>query len=497
MELVTGLSDFISAVVLGVIFLAFMVVFFVAIMDNSQKSHSILRNYPFVGRFRYWLESVGEFLRQYFFALDREELPFNRAQRSWVYRAAKDIDNTVAFGSSMDLTKPGNYVFLNSAYPILENDHLQEPITIGPDCPNPYTPNGFFHISGMSFGAISQNAVLALSAGAKKAGCWMNTGEGGLSPYHLKGGADIVFQIGTAKYGVRNERGELDEEKLHLVASHDMVKMFELKLSQGAKPGKGGILPAVKVTEEIAMIRGIPAGVASISPNRHPEIDSAESLLAMTNRVRKITGKPVGFKFVMGDKDWLEDLCQVINEQGKDQAPDFITLDSGDGGTGAAPLPLMDCVGLPLRQSLPILDDILNSHGLRERIRIVASGKLINPSQVAAALALGADFCVSARGFMFSLGCIQSLQCNKNTCPTGVATQNHHLQRGLVPADKAERVYHFRKNMEKEVAIIAHSCGVETPRQLQRHQVCMITEGGNIANLGELYPRQDSKKNHE
>lgn len=486
MQWVAGLSDVLTAIVLGLVLVAMVVVFFIAIMDNSQKSHAILRNYPFVGRFRYWLESVGEFLRQYFFALDREELPFNRAQRSWVYRAAKDIDNTVAFGSSEDLTKPGNYVFLNSAFPVLDNGHGIEPLTIGPNAKQPYTPKCFYNISGMSFGAISKNAVLALSKGANKAGCWMNTGEGGLSPYHLEGGADIVFQIGTAKYGVRDANGNLDENRLKEVADKDAVKMFEIKLSQGAKPGKGGILPGVKVTEEIATIRGIPVGKSSISPNRHVEIDSADALLDMIARVRRVTGKPVGIKFVMGDSDWLETLFTAINQQGEASAMDFITLDGGDGGTGAAPLSLIDNVGLPLRVSLPRLDGLLKQYGLRDRIRIIASGKLINATQVAAAMAMGADYCVSARGFMFSLGCIQSLQCNKNTCPTGVATQNHRLQRGLVPSAKAERVYHFQKNMEKEVTTIAHSCGVASPRDLKSNQVSVVTQGGKIVQLSEL-----------
>ncbi|MCG8673543.1 MAG: FMN-binding glutamate synthase family protein [Pseudomonadales bacterium] len=495
MSLIAGLSDIISAIVLGVVLLFLVVIFFVVLIDNHQKSHTILRNYPFVGRFRYWLESVGEFLRQYFFALDREELPFNRAQRSWVYRAAKNIDNTVAFGSSQDLTKPGTYIFLNSAFPNLSNSHDTPTLTIGEGCESPYTPEHFFNISGMSFGAISKNAVLALSRGAKKSGCWMNTGEGGLSPYHLEGGADVIYQIGTAKYGVRNEQGELDDDKLRLVASHSAVKMFEIKLSQGAKPGKGGILPAVKVSHEIAEIRGIPLGKASLSPNRHADIANAADLLAMIASVRNVTGKPVGIKFVMGDKQWLHDLFELINNTGPDSAMDFITLDSGDGGTGAAPQALMDSVGLPLKESLPTLVDLLHDYGLKDRVRVIASGKLVTASQVAAAMAMGADFCVSARGFMFSLGCIQALQCNKNTCPTGIATQNPRLQRGLDPINKADRVHHFHNNMEKEVSIISHSCGVDNPRELRRNHVSMVLEGGKIINLEELYPGDKDKTN--
>jgi glutamate synthase domain-containing protein 2 len=340
----------------------------------------------------------------------------------------------------------------------------------------------------MSFGAISKPAVLALSKGSAKAGNWMNTGEGGLSPYHLEGGADIVFQVGTAKYGVRNEAGELDDDKLREVAAHDQVKMIELKLSQGAKPGKGGILPGEKVTEEIAKIRGIPVGEASISPNRHPEVDSAEDLLDMINRIRDVTGLPVGFKSVVGAYGWIEELCDLIVERGIESAPDFITVDSGDGGTGAAPMSLIDCVGLPIRESLPIVVDIINRYGLDDRIHIIASGKLITPAEAAAALCIGADFVQSARGFMFSLGCIQALQCNKNTCPTGIATHDKDLQHGLVVADKVERVYHYSKSMHKEIGIIAHSCGVREPRQLKRFHCRVVQDDGRSVPLDEIYP---------
>ena len=247
-----------------------LVMYFV---DRNQTKQTIRRNYPVIGRFRYLFEHVGEFFRQYFFAMDREELPFNRAQRSWIYRAAKNIDCTVAFGSSKDLTKPGAIIFVNTPYPTLDEDAVENSaIIIGPDCPTPFSTKSIVNISGMSYGALSKPAVRALSNGAKLAGCWMNTGEGGLSSWHLEGGCDIVFQIGTAKYGVRDAQGKLSAEKLRQIAAHENVRMFELKLSQGAKPGKGGILPAAKVSAEIAAIRGIPEGEASISPNRHPEI---------------------------------------------------------------------------------------------------------------------------------------------------------------------------------------------------------------------------------
>lgn len=469
--------------------LTVLIVIVVFILDVTQTKQAIRRNYPVVGHFRYLFEHLGEFFRQYFFAMDREELPFNRAQRSWAYRAAKNLDNTVAFGSTRDLRPPGTVLFVNCPFPTLGKDAVEpEKVTIGSGCANPYTHSSFFNISGMSFGAISKPAVLALSNGARMAGSWMNTGEGGLSPYHLEGGADIVFQIGTAKYGVRDDDGNLDDEKLRAVAAHEQVKMFEIKLSQGAKPGKGGILPGGKVTEEIARIRGIKVGHDSISPNRHPDIDSNEELLNMIDHIRTVTGKPVGFKAVIGAYGWLDNLFQEINEIGIASAPDFITVDSADGGTGAAPMPLMDDMGLPLRESLPMVVDKLVEYGLRDRIKVIASGKLITPTDVAWALCVGVDFVTSARGFMFALGCIQALQCNKNTCPTGITTHDRKLQRGLVPEEKALRVMHYAKNMQKEVGTLAYSCGVKRPRQLRRYHARIVTPNGLSIALNELHP---------
>ncbi len=338
----------------------------------------------------------------------------------------------------------------------------------------------------MSYGAISKPAVLALSAGARKAGCLLNTGEGGLSPYHLEGGADIVFQLGTAKYGARTADGELDEEKLREVTAHPQVKMIELKLSQGAKPGKGGILPAAKVNKEIAAIRGIPIHSDSISPNRHLNVNSASDLLDFIDQVRRVSGKPTGIKCVLGGYGWLDEFFREIHRRGIESAPDFMTIDSGDGGTGAAPMALMDNVGLQIKESLPLLVDRLEHHKLRARVKVAVSGKLINPTEVAWALCTGADFVNSARGFMFALGCIQALQCNKNTCPTGITTHDKKLQRGLVPADKAERVYHYHKNMEKEVSIIAHSCGVNDPRKLEPMHCRIVQDNGKSLPMTDL-----------
>lgn len=482
MELLTGL--FILAVVLGV--LAIVVMY---LQDVRQTEQTIRRNFPVFGRFRYFFEDMGEFFRQYFFAMDREEMPFNRAERSWIYRAAKNIDSTVAFGSTTNLSTTGSVIFANCVFPTLEEDATPiSELTIGPYCEQPYITNSLFNVSAMSYGALSTAAVRALSMGAAKAGCWLNTGEGGLSPHHLEGGGDVVFQIGTAKYGVRTLDGKLSDEKLRIVAAHDQVKMFELKMSQGAKPGKGGILPAIKVNEEIAAIRGIPVGEASISPNGHHDINSIEDLLDTLNHIRDVTGKPVGFKSVIGAYGWLDELFELIIKRGIESAPDFITIDGGDGGTGAAPQALMDNVGLQLKHSLPIVVDKLTEHGLRERVKVIASGKLINPAGVAWALCIGADFVSSARGFMFSLGCIQALQCNKNTCPTGITTHDPDLQKGLVPADKAQRVFRYATNMMYEVGTIAHSCGVTEPRQLRRYHANLVTDEGTAVPLNVIHP---------
>ncbi len=471
---------------IGALLLVVAVMF---VIDVTQTRHTVRRNFPVIGRFRYLFEHMGEFFRQYFFALDREEMPFNRAQRSWVYRAAKGVDNTVAFGSTLNLTRPGTPVFVNCPYPTLEKDTVPTPpLVIGPYARKPYEARSIINVSAMSYGALSKPAIQALSHGSRMAGQWLNTGEGGISPWHLEGGCDLVFQIGTAKYGARDENGNLSDDALRVATDHEQVKLIELKLSQGAKPGKGGILPAEKVTEEIAQIRGIRAGVASISPNRHPDIDSGADLLDMIARVRDVTGLPVGFKAVIGAYGWLDELFEEVNRRGIESAPDFITVDGGDGGTGAAPMSLIDNVGLTIGESLPLVVDMLKKHELRDRIRVIASGKLVNPAEAAMALCVGADFVNTARGFMFALGCIQALQCNKNTCPTGITTHNKRLQRGLVPENKAERVAKYSKTMSKEIGTIAHSCGVSEPRRLKRFHCRIVQDDGRSVPLDELYP---------
>ncbi|KUF10432.1 FMN-binding glutamate synthase family protein [Pseudoponticoccus marisrubri] len=458
-------------------------------IDKSQTSDAIRRNYPVIGRFRHLFTELGEFFRQYFFAMDREEMPFNRAQRNWVARATKGKGNTVAFGSTRNLNVPGTPIFMNAVFPPLDDQYAStEPMVIGPHARDPFSARSIFNISGMSYGAISKPAVQALSRGAKEAGIWMNTGEGGLSPYHLEGGCDIVYQIGTAKFGVRDAAGNLCDEKLREVAAHPQVKMFEIKLSQGAKPGKGGILPAAKITPEIAAIRGLKPGEDGISPNRHREVDDFGDLLDLINHVRDVTGKPVGIKTCLGSSDpWIA-FFELIQERGVESAPDFITIDGGEGGTGAAPMPLIDLVGMPLREALVRMVDLRDRFGMHDRIRMIASAKLVNPSDAAWAICAGADFVVSARGFMFALGCIQALKCDRNTCPSGVTTHDRHLQRGLVPDEKYIRVANYARSIINEVETIAHSVGVAEPRLMRRRHVRLVRDDGSSVQMNELYP---------
>ena len=446
--------------------------------DIRQTQHTILRNYPVLGHVRYFAETWGEYMRQYQYLPDWAERPFNRLERSWVYRSAKGVSNLVSFGSE----NVPSFVFRNAPFPVLEEEKRAFPgktigIAEGPgSCRAPYLARSFFNISGMSYGALSHAAVSALSRGAHRAGIWMATGEGGLAPYHLEGGCDVVMQMGTAKYGARDADGNLSEDRLRDIASHPEVKMFEVKLAQGAKPGKGGILPGAKVTSQIAAIRGIPEGQDSISPNRHHDIGSIPELGRFVDRVRTVTGKPVGVKLVVGDPAFFDDWFAhcLTHPEG---CPDYVQIDGGEGGTGAAPAPLIDYVGLPITAALPLVAAARDRHGLTERIRIVASGKLITPDKIAWALCMGADFVSSARGFMFSLGCIQAMKCGTGRCPTGVTAAEPRLIAGLDPAEKSVRVARYAERVRAEVEIIAHACGLTDPTQFRPHHVTTIERG--------------------
>jgi glutamate synthase domain-containing protein 2 len=482
-----GLITYGISTVLGLVLLA--VLFYWFIQDITQKKHTVLRNYPVIGRLRYVLEKQGEYFRQYLFAGDRDEMPFNRATRGWVYRLAKDEGGIIGFGSTMDLREPGSMIFVNAPFPVLEEDRVQTPaLVIGAGyCQHPFTARSVVNVSGMSFGAISQPAVQALSRGAALAGCWMDTGEGGLSPYHLEGGCDVIMQIGTAKYGVRNHDGSFAPEKVRELAQQ--VKAFEIKLSQGAKPGKGGVLPAAKVTEEIARIRGIPPQQDSISPNRHRDIASVDELLDRVSYVRDLTGRPVGVKTAIGGWQFMNELCEAIVRRGPEYAPDFLAIDGGEGGSGAAPQALADHMGLLICEALPRVVDALIESGLKQRIRVIAAGKLVTPAKAALALCVGADFINTARGYMFALGCIQALRCHTNTGPTGVTTHNRRLQRGLVVVEeKYLRVAHYAINMNREIDMIAHSCGLRHAREFRREHVRIVESANRSVALNMLFP---------
>src|SRR5215471_18254031 len=468
----------------------FAVIVFIFIQDVTQKKHSVLRNYPVIGRLRYRFEELGEYFRQYFFSGDRDEMPFNRATRAWVYRLAKNEGGTIGFGSTYDLKEAGALIFVNHPFPVLEEERLPTPSLILGEgyCREPFEARSIVNISGMSFGAISAPAVRALSRGAAVAGCWMDTGEGGLSPFHLEGACDIIMQIGTANYGVRDADGHFSRERARELALHPEVKAFEIKLSQGAKPGKGGVLPAAKVTEQIAQIRGIPAHQDSISPNRHRDVANVDQLLDKIALVRELTGKPVGVKTAIGGWQFINEVCDAVHRRGLEYAPDFLTIDGGKGGSGAAPQALMDHMALPIAEALPRVVDSLIESGLRSRVRVIAAGRLVTSAKAAWALCVGADFVNTARGFMFSLGCIQALRCHQNTCPTGVTTHNHRLQRGLVVEEKYLRVANYATGMNKEIDMIAHSCGCRHARELRREHVRIVQTAGHSAALNVLYP---------
>ncbi|HXF67699.1 MAG TPA: FMN-binding glutamate synthase family protein [Burkholderiales bacterium] len=486
MDGMLGVITYSIGTVLGLAVIAGL--FLLIIYDVTQKKHTVLRNYPVVGHLRFFFENLGEYFRQYFFMGDRAEMPFNRATRSFVYRLAKGEGSIIGFGSTNDLREPGSIIFVNHPFPVLEEDRLPTPsLTIGEGyCERPFEARSIVNVSGMSYGAISAPAVRALSRGAALAGCWVDTGEGGLSPYHLEGGCDIIMQIGTAKYGIRNLDGTFSPEKAKDIAQR--VKAFEIKLSQGAKPGKGGVLPGGKVTEEIARIRGIPPGKDSISPNRHYDIANMEQLLDRIAYLRDLTGRPVGVKTAIGGWEFINELCDAVLRRGKEYAPDFLTIDGGEGGSGAAPQTLMDHMALPIAEALPRVVDSLMQSDLKSRIRVIAAGKLVTSARAAWALCVGADFVNTARGFMFALGCIQALRCHTNTCPTGVTTHNKRLQRGLVVEEKYLRVANYCINMNKEIDMIAHSCGCRHARELRREHVRIVQTANQSIALNMLYP---------
>lgn len=441
----------------------------------GQTSHTLLANFGFLAQFRYLLESIGPELRQYLFASDVEERPFNRIERAEVYRKAKGIDSMSAFGSLLDYNR-SEIKILHSLYP-LDHDQLHPcDVVVGAarGLETAYHIRQPIMISAMSYGALGQNAVRALARGAKLAGAIMNTGEGGYPKYHLMEGCDLIFQIGTAKFGVRSEDGMLDEAKLASLARKEQIKMIEIKFSQGAKPGKGGLLPKEKITPEIAELRGVPLGRDVISPSHHIECVDAATTVSFIKRIQDIGGLPTGIKFCLGRAEEFKEL--VLEMKRQDIVPDFITVDGGEGGTGAAPKSFMDNLGLSLFHALPIVHTILQDAGLRDRLVLFASGKLISPGKQMTALSLGADAVYSARGFLLALGCIQALQCHRNTCPAGITTHQPQLQQGLDIDDKARRVANYINAIAKDHEDLLAAMGTSSTGLLTKQNVYMPDE---------------------
>jgi glutamate synthase domain-containing protein 2 len=460
----------------------------VGITDIIQTKQTIRRNFPVIGRIRYWAEWMRPKIYQYFVESDTDGTPFNRISRSVVYQRAKKVNDTTPFGTQLNVYEVG-YEWLNHSITPLDARQLdQDPRVVvgGPQCKQPYSAS-ILNISAMSFGSLSKNAILALNSGAKLGNFAHNTGEGGLSPYHLQPGGDLIWQIGTGYFGCRNRQGGFNPEKFAERSRIPNVKMIEIKLSQGAKPGHGGILPAKKVTPEIAEIRHVEMGKDVISPPYHTAFRTPVELMHFIAQLRELSGgKPIGFKLCVGRKSQFIAICKAMVKTGI--LPDFITVDGGEGGTGAAPLEFSNYVGMPLRDALAFVHDALNGFALRRHIRIIASGKISTGFDIVKNLALGADMCNSARAMMLALGCIQALVCNTNKCPTGVATQDANLMRGLDVDDKKIRVKNFHDETVKSAVELMASAGIDHPKKLHRSFIYRRISASQIQTYAEMYP---------
>lgn len=461
---------------------------YIGILDIRQSTHSLRKNFPLFGRLRWVMETLRPKVYQYFVESDSNGAPFNRLNRNVIYQRAKKMNDTTPFGTQMNVYEVG-YEWLNHSIVPLDLHKLnKDPRVIvgGPDCKQPYSAS-IFNISAMSYGSLSQNAILSLNGGAKLGGFAHNTGEGGLSPHHLEPGGDIIWQIGTGYFGCRNQDGSFNFDLFKERALIPNVKMIEIKLSQGAKPGHGGILPAAKVTPEIAKIRLVEIGKDVISPPYHSAFKTPIGLLHFIKELRELSGgKPVGFKLCVGRKSQFLAICKAMVKTGI--TPDFITVDGGEGGTGAAPPEFSNFVGMPLRDALAFVYDALNGFALKRHIKIIASGKVVTGFDLIRNISLGADMCNSARGMMMAIGCIQALECNTNHCPTGVATQDEALQKGLVVSDKKVRVANFHHETVKSAVELMGAAGIAETHKLHRTMIYRRVSAGQIQTYNETFP---------
>jgi glutamate synthase domain-containing protein 2 len=459
----------------------------IGFFDIRCKKKTILRNYPVVGHIRYILEYFRPEIQQYFVETDSNGTPYSREIRSYIYQQAKNVRDTIPFGTKNNITEIGYQFSYHSLSPKNILPEVGRVLFGGPDCKKPYSAS-LLNVSAMSFGALSPNALRALNKGAKKGGFAHNTGEGGISPYHLEGGGDLIWQIGTGYFGCRKKDGRFDPVEFEKRANLDVIKMIELKLSQGAKPSHGGILPAAKVTEEIAKIRLLETGKDAISPAMHPEFSTPIGLLEFLQKLRNLSGgKPTGFKLCIGKKSEFLAICKAMIKTGI--LPDFITIDGAEGGTGAAPVIFTNRLGTPVDEALNFVHNSLVGVNLRDKIKIIASGKIATSYDMFTKIALGADTCNAARAMMFALGCIQSLGCNTNKCPTGIATQNKHRWKSLDVRDKYIRVANFHKNTIHSFIELLGATGKSGPSELTAADIRRYTDISNSKSLDQLYPQ--------
>lgn len=513
---------FVIAFFLGLLFILGVVLLFLLLKDRKQKQHSILRNYPILGRIRYFSEHISPELRQYFFSDDNKDEPFSRNTYQGIVRAGKYLGTIIAFGSKRNFDEAGYYIS-NSSFPKLmdemsvdnsekittkkyvidkeglfsRHEHQEEietkrwllteenAIIIGGNtCKQPFKTRGLIGMSAMSYGALGKNAIEALSTGLGEAhGAWMNTGEGGISPYHLKGNVPLIAQIGPAYFGFRDKEGNFSWDELKKWSQNENVVAFELKLGQGAKI-RGGHIEGAKVTPEIAEIRGVEPWKTIDSPNRFKDFSDYEGLLDFVTKIREVSGKPVGFKIVVGSRTELDKLANIIKETGKH--PDFITIDGGEGGTGATYKSMADSVGLPLKSALLLAHTVFKEHGIRQQFKIIASGKLVESDRIAVALSMGADLIQIARGFMISVGCIGAMKCHNNECPVGVATTDEALQKALVIDEKRYRVTNYVLTLRQDLFAIAAACGIDSPTKFNEEHAVYKESNGKVLGLKEL-----------